>query len=314
MALGLSSIVKFPENLLVLGGTGFIGHHICREGVKRGFNVTSVSLNEPKASRRVKDVDYKFLDISHPAAFLDFYLNKFAYVIVASGYVDHSYKLDKSTEVADVHLNSIFRLANHLDKAVLQKVVYIGSADEYGSSSSPLDESVRETPFSVYSFSKTACTHFLQMLARSQNFPVVICRLFLVYGPGQNSDRFIPQIINGCLADTLVNTTPGEQVRDFCFIDDVVDALFLCLEKRGVEGMVFNIGLGSPRTVRSVVEIIQSLIGKGQINFGGKQYRKGESMECYPNISAAQEVLGWSPKTGLEEGLRKTVDTFRLNE
>ena len=99
----------------------------------------------------------------------------------------------------------------------------IGSSDEYGSNRAPQNEMQRESPISPYSFGKTASSHFLEMLNRIDNFPSCSLRLFLVYGPGQNDHRFIPQIIEGCLSDNIFNTSKGEQIRDFCFVEDIVE-------------------------------------------------------------------------------------------
>ena len=71
----------------------------------------------------------------------------------------------------------------YLNKKILKNIFYIGSSDEYGSNISPQLEKYREIPSSTYSFSKTASTHFLQMLSKSENFPSSIIRIFLTYGP-----------------------------------------------------------------------------------------------------------------------------------
>ena len=150
----------------------------------------------------------------------------------------------------------------YLNKKILKKYIYIGSSDEYGSNISPQLEKYREIPSSAYSFSKTASTHFLQMLSKSENFPSSIIRIFLTYGPGQKENRFIPQIIKGCMENLEFKTSSGIQKRDFCYIDDVVRAINLTLLSSKSNGKVYNIGSGKPVKIRNVVKTIKSLIGK----------------------------------------------------
>ena len=72
-----------------------------------------------------------------------------------------------------------------------------------------------KTPISPYSLGKTASTHFLEMINKTEGFPLLYIRLFLVYGPGQNQDRFIPQIIKGCIKDENFDTSFGKAIERF---------------------------------------------------------------------------------------------------
>ena len=121
----------------------------------------------------------------------------------------------------------------------------------------------REQPISPYSFAKTASTHFLEMLNRSESFPSCNMRLFLVYGPGQKNNRFIPQIIRGCLEDKNFPVSHGEQLRDFCYIDDIVNALLKALTSEKVLGKTYNLASGNPISIRDIISMIQSLIKRG---------------------------------------------------
>ena len=123
---------------------------------------------------------------------------------------------------------------------------------------------MRESPISPYSAAKVSATHLIQMLSNTEGFPGVVLRFFLVYGPGQNAQRFIPQIINGCLDDKTFPTSAGEQLRDFCYIDDVVEAMLLAAQSQAAQGHVINIASGQPTCIRDVIETIQAKVGRGQ--------------------------------------------------
>ena len=135
-----------------------------------------------------------------------------------------------------------------------------------------------------------------------------------MFCPGQNTQRFLPQIIKGCLNDQSFPTSNGEQLRDFCYVEDVVDAIFLSLETIKSRGEVLNIASGQPVTIRRMIEIVQGLIGKGVPRFGEFPYRPGENMCLYADINKACDILGWSPTHSLESGLKKTISWYLKNE
>ena len=130
----------------------------------------------------------------------------------------------------DAHFRGLQNILEVLPRSRLKRFVQIGSSDEYGDAAAPQHEKLREAPISPYSLAKVACTHFLQMLHRTENFPGVTLRLFLTYGPGQDSKRFLPQIIRGCLDDRAFPASEGEQIRDFCNVHDTVLADLESLE------------------------------------------------------------------------------------
>ena len=188
-----------------------------------------------------------------------------------------------------MHFNGTINLINCINKDSLRSFIQIGSSDEYGANVAPQNESQRESPISPYSFAKTTTTHFLQMLYRTEQFPVVILRPFLVYGPGQGM----------------------EQLRDFCFISDFVRSIFSSIDNTKAFGEVINIASGEPISIKDVVTKIQNIVATGSPQFGKAAYRDGENMELYADITKAKKLLNWQPKISLEEGLRKTIDAIR---
>lgn len=267
----------------------------------------------PTASRYVNEVNYLFTDLTQTNPFLNLENNKFSYVLNAGGYVNHSSLRDGGMDVIEQHFNSLVKLVNFLDWNYLIKFINIGSSDEYGHLGRLASEHQREQPISPYSLSKMAASHFLQMMHFSQSFPSITLRLFLTYGPGQNVDRFIPQIVLGCLSNKKFPVSEGKQIRDFCFIDDVVEAVFLSLFSTNMNGSIINIASGKKFELRRVVELIMKLTQKGSPQFGELSYRTNESMELFGKVDKAMNKLGWEPKISLEEGLRQTIDWYQEN-
>jgi nucleoside-diphosphate-sugar epimerase len=296
--------------LLVIGGTGFIGQHLLKFSISKGWNVTSLSLNKIEKFQQIKGVKYLFGNLADNKMIKEFFSKPYDYVVNLSGYINHSSFFNGGDKVIYQHFDFVRNIARLINREKLKCFMNIGSSDEYGSNRAPQNEMQREAPISPYSFGKTASSHFLEMLNRIDNFPSCSLRLFLVYGPGQNDHRFIPQIIEGCLSDNIFNTSKGEQIRDFCFVEDIVEGIFNALTSKTTLGKTYNLASGIPVSIKFVIQTIVNLIGKGKPNFGSVSYRKGENMKLYADIRKIKVDTGWAPKTSLNSGLDKTVNWY----
>lgn len=300
------------NNLLIVGGTGFIGSNVAKKALENGFKVTVISKNNYPQYKQIDYVDYINIDISREKDLHHILKDRvFEYVLNLGGYVDHKNFSEGGKEVFETHFNGTLNLVKSVNKNTLKCFVQIGSSDEYGANIAPQEESQRELPISPYSVAKTSATHFLQMLYRTERFPVVILRLFLVYGPGQDSSRFLPQIIKGCFSGKEFEASLGEQLRDFCYIDDITDGILRAMKSDNVNGEIINIASGEPISIRTVIEKVQTYIGKGNPKFGKISYRAGENMSLYADISKAEHLLGWRSNTTIEDGIKKTIDHYR---
>ncbi len=295
--------------LLVIGGSGFIGRHIVNHAIGLGWDVTSLSLtSRPGGEGIFPGVRYVVADLVNAAA-LKKVLGEasFEYVVNCGGYIGHRSFSDGGWKVFDVHFEGVLNLARTLNRNVLQSFINIGSSDEYGNNPSPQVETQREAPISPYSLGKVAATHFLQMLYRTERFPSITLRLFLTYGPGQDKRRFLPQIISGCLEGRSFSVSEGKQLRDFCFVQDTVAAVFAALASSSAKGEVINVGSGRPVSIRQMIETVQRLVGGGVPKFGEVAYRSGENMSLVADISKAKAMLDWQPVVTLDSGLERTI-------
>ena len=300
--------------LLIVGGTGFIGKNLVIHAVQADYKVSVLSLNKPAKNQSIKDVSYIQADITDVIALK----NKlsdiiFDYVVNLSGYIDHSNFLEGGKQVLDMHFLGVQNIFQCLDWKQLKRFVQIGSSDEYGNLPAPQHEGLRESPISSYSLGKVASTQLLQMLHRTQDLPVVILRLFLVYGVGQDDKRFLPQVIQGCLSNNPFPVSAGKQLRDFCYIDDISQGILLSLTNDKVNSEIINLASGIPITIKEVVESVKSAVGQGKPEFGKVPYRKGENMSLYADTSKASDLLDWMPKMILDEGIKRTVDHYIKN-
>lgn len=295
------------HSLLVVGGSGFIGRHIVAEAIAQGWSVTSLSRSGGRSDRLpcVTYVTADITDLDCLRAALP--TKRFEYVVNCAGYIDHRLFMQGGRQVLEAHFIGLMNLVELLDRNVLSGFVNIGSSDEYGGAPAPQAEGLREAPIAPYSLGKVAATHLLQMLYRTENFPATTLRLFLTYGPGQDRRRFLPQIIRGCLENMTFPVSMGGQLRDFCFVQDTVSAVFAALRSSAARGEVFNIGSGKPISIREIIELVQELVGSGHPEYGVIPYRMGESMALYPDIKKANKLLNWHPKIELADGLQQTI-------
>ena len=270
------------SELLITGGTGFIGRNLAMDAVERGYKTTVLSLHSPESKNKIIGVDYLQADLTDLAQLQNILSSKvFDYVVNLSGYIEHSHFRKGGLKVIHNHFIGVQNLLQSIDWPALQCFVQIGSSDEYGNLPAPQHEGMRESPISPYSLGKVSATQLLQMLYRTEGFPSIILRPFLVYGPSQDNARFLPQIIQGCLSDALFPASEGRQLRDFCYVKDVTRAILMSLENGKILGEVINI-----------------------------PYRSKENMELYADISKAKEILGWSPEVSFDEGIEQTIQHF----
>ena len=281
--------MKEPEKLLVVGGTGFIGHQLVRDAIDLGYETTVLSLNKPSENKKIIGVKYLTADIASNNELNKALIGReFNYVVNLGGYVDHSKYLVGGREVLDTHLSGVQNLVKSLDWAPLKSFVQIGSSDEYGSHLAPQNEALREMPLDGYAMGKFAANQLLLMLNRIEKFPAIILRLFLVYGPEQGENRFLPQVIDGCMKGESFPTSEGEQIRDFCYISDITHGILTAMKSTGAHGEIINLASGKPIKIRRILEEVRGLIGKGYPQYGKVSYRMGENMALYADISKAK--------------------------
>ena len=296
------------KNILIIGGTGFIGYHLAKKCLKKNFKVTSISKNQPKKIRFLKKVKYIICDISNKKI-LKKIGNSFDYVVNLGGYVDHKNK----QETYRSHYLGLKRLTKIFIKKKIKKFIQIGSSMEYGRVKSPQKENFNCYPESIYAISKFLSTKHLITLYKKKKFPAVILRLYQVYGPNQDKNRLIPIIIDSCKNNKSFPCSSGVQLRDFLFVDDLIDAILRCLDKK-VEGKIINIGSGKIIKVKKIINKIVNFYKAGKPLFGSIKLRNEEMLRVYPSLLIARKFLGWKSKVSFGKGILKTINFYNKNK
>ena len=294
------------KKILIVGGSGFIGYHLAKNSLKKGWKVTSISLNKPPEKRFLKKVNYIICDITSKK-FLNRKINgTFDFVVNLGGHVNHTEKI----KTYKSHYLGCKNLAEIFLKKKIDSFIQLGSGGEYGKISSPHKESDSGSPKATYAKAKLLATKYLVNLHKINRFPCTILRLYQAYGPKQDTNRFLPVLITNCLKNKKFQTSSGNQYRDFIHVNDLVKAIFKAIKNKKTKGQIINIGSGKPRKIRTVIENIKKISKGGYPQYGTFKLRKFEILKLYPNIKKANKVINWRPKISFRKGLRSTIKYY----
>jgi dTDP-glucose 4,6-dehydratase len=297
------------KKILILGGTGFIGYHLAKESLRRGFEVTSVSKNQPIKKRYLKKVKYIIADISKKNSIKSSIKKKFQYVVNLAGYVDHSNKI----KTYKTHYLGCKNISSFFLKNKIKKFIQVGSSMEYGTIKSPQKENFKCAPRSFYGRAKFLSTQYLLDLYKKKKFPVTVLRLYQVYGPYQDLNRLIPVIINSCKNNKDFPCSHGRQFRDFLYVDDLIDAIFLIFRNSKVDGEILNIGSGKKLKIKNIINKILRYYKTGNPQYNKIKLRKEEQMKIYPSLSKISRMLKWKAQINFSQGLKKTIQHYNVN-
>ena len=295
------------KNILIIGGTGFIGYHLAIATLKLGWKVTSISYSKPKKIRKIKNVKYILCDITKKNLLKKKIQKDYEFVVNLGGHVNHSNKV----KTYNSHFIGCKNIAEIFLKKNIKSFVQIGSSAEYGTLNSPHYEKFTCFPKSVYGKAKLFATKHLMKLYKKYKFPVSVIRVYQAYGPRQDFNRFVPIVIKGCLTRKFFPCSHGNQFRDFLYIDDVISSIIKCLKLEKSSGEIFNIGSGKPKQIKKIINDLVKISNGGLPQFGEIKLRADETLSIYPNIKKAKKILDWTPKVPFDKGLKKTINFYK---
>lgn len=193
------------------------------------------------------------------------------------------------------------------------KLVFPSTAHVYGRTGhAAVAEKMQIAPTSVYAASKAAAELLIQAAAPGQGVDFVILRIFNAYGPGQNPDFVVARLVGQLLADGRAVLRCSAPVRDFVFVDDVVQALLLAGHKTTTSAPIVNVGTGRPTTIGELAALAAAEAGvPGQVAFEMTALPPDDLPLLVADSTVARETLGWQPAVSLEAGLRLTLENER---
>ena len=199
--------------------------------------------------------------------------------------------------------------------ASVHRVVMAGTCAEYAAADAPVNEQYACDPRTPYAASKHAAVSLLRAFGLEEKRQVIVLRPFGPYGPGDDSDRVIPFTLRHLIAGESVPLSPGDQLRDFAFVDDHARAFLLAATADIPHAApIYNIGGGEAVTLRSVMEAAADAVhpsARELLQFGALPHRAEEARVICADITAARRDLGYEPTVRLADGLAKTVSWIR---
>ena len=305
------------KTIFLTGATGFIGSHLLKRLIKEGCNV-HISIRKNSSLWRIKDFKDKF--VYHIIDLTDFEAVKSTIQQIKPDVIFHlaaygvDYRQQDLHQTIDVNINASLNLFEAFLTNNGNRFIHTGSCFEYGEKNIPISELDLLDPTSVYGATKASSVHLLSSMAKGmQSGELVILRPFGVFGEYEGLHRFVPQVIDKLKCGHIVQMTFGEQIRDYIYIDDLIDAYILAsivpLENKL---KIINIGSGQGIAMKDLALMISKQIGvsNDMLQFGALPYRPDEMMYLVANIDKAKSLLGWEPKVPIEKGLEHTINWY----
>ncbi|MCC6012567.1 GDP-mannose 4,6-dehydratase [Candidatus Caldipriscus sp.] len=309
------------KKVLITGASGFIGSHTVETALDRGYSVrvflrynsTGYVGNLRFLGKKLKEIEIFWGDIRDYTSVLRA-VKGVDYVIHLAAQISVPYSFQNPIDFA---MNNVVGTTNILKASVecgISKFVYTSTSEIFGGSDEPLNEDSLRIPKSPYSASKVGADAMVKSFFYTYNLNTLILRPFNTFGPRQSIRALIPWIIYQGLRSEKVKLGNLEPKRDFIYVKDTVEGIFLALEKETEGGDEINLGTGRSFSVMEVVEVVSKVLGKDlkvEVEEKFKRPKKAEVFNLIADNSKAKRVLGWEPKWSFEEGVRETVEYVR---
>lgn len=304
--------------ILVAGGAGFVGSHLCDYFIARGHSVTALDSGITGRAKNVAHLagNSRFTllehDVTDPIAWQGDAVFHLASPASPEGYLRHPIK---TLRVNSVGTENLLALAQENGA----KFLFASTSEVYGD---PLEHPQKETywgnvnpvgPRACYDEGKRFGEALTMEYVRQYAVDARIIRIFNTYGPRNDprDGRVVPNFIAQALAGLPITIYgDGSQTRSFCFVADLVRGIAAAMFTNATQGEVFNLGNPDEKTIREFANLIVRLTGTN-VPIEHKPLPADDPRKRRPDISKAQAHLNWTPQVSLEEGLAETIAYFR---
>ncbi|WP_029552058.1 SDR family NAD(P)-dependent oxidoreductase [Thermocrinis jamiesonii] len=310
--------------ILVTGCAGFIGWAVAKRLLEEGHKVIGVdNLNSYYDVRlkhyRLEDLrsyrDFKFfqLDIEDYGKLKEVFKNyRFDAVINEAARAGVRASIEDPFVYMTTNANGTLNLLELCKNYGISKFVLASTSSLYAGQPMPFKEDLPvNTPISPYAASKKAAEVIAYTYHYLYGIDVSILRYFTVYGPAGRPDMSVFRFIKWIMEDSSLEVFgDGSQSRDFTYIEDIAEGTILALKPLGYQ--IINLGNNKPHSLLEMISLVERFTGK-KAKIENREFHKADMKATWADITKAKELLGWQPKTSLEEGIEKTVDWFKKN-
>jgi len=307
---------------LVTGGAGFIGSSIARALIARGDSVRVIDNFSTGKRENIADIadriDLVEGDIRDDKALARAMTGGVEVIFHEAAIASVPASMAEPLENHAVNATGTMRVLEGARRSGVRRVLYAASSAAYGDEPGLLKvETMRPAPISPYGATKLAGEVAMQVYARAFGLETVCLRYFNVFGPRQDPQSeyaaVIPKFITAALAGKPLRIFgDGKQSRDFCHIDNVVEANFAAAaaDAREVSGGLFNIGCGEAIDLNRVVAILGDILGR-KIEPIYEPPRAGDILHSWGDVSAARTAFGFRAGVSFADGLRRTIEWYK---
>lgn len=323
--------VKFDyfkgKDVVITGGLGFVGSNLAIALTRVGANVTLVDSmmpdyggNEQNILEIKKNVDVSYTDIRDPYA-LPYILKGKHFIFNLAGQISHMDSMKDPVSDLEINAKAQLNLLEACRKSNQEAVIiYASTRQIYGKTSAEArtNETHPLDPTDINGINKLSGELFHSLYHRVYGLKTISLRLTNTFGPRQlvkhNRQGFIAWFLNRTLLNDKISLYgDGEQIRDFTYVDDVVEAMKLAALNEKAYGQIYNLGGFRGYTLKEVAFILREINPKVSVDFiPFPDERKKIDIGSYiADWSKIEKELGWKPRVDLSEGLRLTVDYYR---
>ena len=309
--------------VLVTGAGGFIGSHVVGRLAAAGARVRALvrynSRGELGALRwepGAAEADIRFADLRDAAA-VEAAMAGCEVVIHLGAQIGIPYSYAAPDDVVQTNVFGTLNVLLAARSLEVERLVCISTSEVYGSAQRvPIDEAHPLNAQSPYAASKIAADMLAGSFHRSYACPVGILRLFNGYGPRQSARAVIPTILGQALSGDRIRLGSLDTVRDFTYVDDLVEGILAFAAWPGAPGATLQLGAGRGISIGELVDLAGEILNRPlEVVADSQRFRPGASevdrLICDP--SAARRALGWEPRVPLREGLESTLEWMETN-
>ena len=314
------------KEVLVTGGLGFIGSNLAMELVRLGARVTVVDNMLPRQGgnlfniREIEDrVRVNFSDVRDELS-MDHLVKDKEYIFHLAGQVNHVDSMRNPAQDLDINCRGTLVLLEALKSMNRScRVIFAGTRGEYGATVKlPVDEDHPTNPKGIYAVTNLTAEKMVLVYDDVFRIRGACLRITNTFGPRHQMAHDEYGVFNWFIRKALDDEAipvfgDGRILRDFLYVGDLVECLLMTALEERAYGQVFNVGVGVPVSFLELAQRIVEVAGSGRIGFTEftRERREVEPGDYYADISKIKRLVGWVPKTSLEEGIRKTVAFYR---
>lgn len=314
------------KEVLVTGGLGFIGSNLSIELVKAGANVTIVDNMLPRQGGNlfnIKDIEgnvkINFSDVRNELSMNHLVKGK-DYVFHLAGQVNHVDSMRNPLQDLDINCRGTLVLLESLrHHNPFARVIFAGTRGEYGASVKlPVDEEHPTNPMGIYAVTNLTAEKLVLVYDDIYGIKGTCLRITNTYGPRHQMKHDEYGVFNWFIRKAMDNEDipvfgDGRILRDFLYMEDLVQCLLTIATVDSAYGKVFNVGTGVPVSFIDLAKKIVEITGTGRVELTEftQERKEVEPGDYYADISLIRSIAGWQPLISLEEGIGRTVDFYR---